>query len=187
MKNTLLYSLFSLLVPGLFFMGCDKDDPVIPVEEELITTLILNLKPSGGGTSAELQFRDLDGDGGNPPVFQTEPLESNTVYDGHITLLNESVSPVEDVTKEIKSGNEEHQFFFRSDIPGIEFDYLDMDPKGDPVGLQMQLRTAQSGSGTLTITLRHLPDKSAPGVAAGDITQAGGETDIEVNFDVEIQ
>ena len=35
--------------------------------------------------------------------------------------------------------------------------------------------------------LRHEPDKSAAGVSSGDITNAGGETDIEVSFNVIIE
>ena len=37
------------------------------------------------------------------------------------------------------------------------------------------------------MTLRHEPAKDASGVAAGDITNAGGETDIEVTFDVTVE
>ena len=43
------------------------------------------------------------------------------------------------------------------------------------------------GSGTITVTLRHEPNKDAAGVSSGDIANAGGETDIEVTFNVEIQ
>jgi len=35
--------------------------------------------------------------------------------------------------------------------------------------------------------LRHQPNKSGDNVASGDITNAGGETDIEVTFDVTIE
>jgi hypothetical protein len=39
----------------------------------------------------------------------------------------------------------------------------------------------------LKITLRHEPNKKASGVVGGSITNAGGETDIEVSFDVEVK
>ena len=42
------------------------------------------------------------------------------------------------------------------------------------------------GNGTITVILRHEPDKDASGVSNGDITNAGGETDIEVVFNVEV-
>jgi hypothetical protein len=35
--------------------------------------------------------------------------------------------------------------------------------------------------------LRHEPAKSAAGVADGDLTEAGGETDVEVVFEVIVE
>ena len=62
-----------------------------------------------------------------------------------------------------------------------------MDGNGDPVGLMTQLMTGSAGTGQLTILLRHEPDKSAMGVAQGDPTNAGGETDINVVFDIVVE
>jgi hypothetical protein len=39
----------------------------------------------------------------------------------------------------------------------------------------------------VVVTLRHEPDKGAAGVSGGDITNAGGDTDIEVTFPVVIE
>jgi hypothetical protein len=44
-----------------------------------------------------------------------------------------------------------------------------------------------ASTGTLGVILRHQLDKNAAGVADGDITNAGGDTDIEVVFPVTIQ
>ena len=40
---------------------------------------------------------------------------------------------------------------------------------GNPVGLATSLTTGAAGSGTYTIHLEHEPEKSASGVASGDI------------------
>jgi hypothetical protein len=40
---------------------------------------------------------------------------------------------------------------------------------------------------TIRVTLIHEPMKSAAGVSSGDITNAGGETDIEVGLPVVVQ
>ncbi|MEZ7887763.1 MAG: type 1 periplasmic binding fold superfamily protein, partial [Flavobacteriales bacterium] len=61
------------------------------------------------------------------------------------------------------------------------------DEEGNPIGLSTVLTTGEMGSGTITVTLRHEPNKDAAGVSSGDIANAGGETDIEVTFNVEIQ
>ncbi len=62
-----------------------------------------------------------------------------------------------------------------------------MDALEYPVGIHSIFETDLPAATTLTITLRHLPDKSAPGVNTGDIRNAGGETDIEVTFPIIVQ
>jgi len=172
----------------LFLGSCKKDDPVIPNEEEIITSLTYTLSPEGGGDEIELIFRDLDGDGGDSPSIIGGTLESNTTYNASLELLNETTSPAGDISAEIIAEAEEHQFFFQ--ITGTlesSVEYNDQDANGNPIGLSTKVSTAGNSSGSLKITLRHEPNKSGAGVSDGDITNAGGETDIEVSFDITIQ
>ena len=180
------------VIAGLFiiFLGltsCKKDDPVIPNEQEVITTLKYTLTPNGVGAAVVLSFQDLDGDGGNDPIITGGTLDTNKTYTGALVLLNEQENPVGDTTAEILEENDMHQFFFQTTIAGLTVDYADQDANGHPVGLQSTLTTAGAGNGTLKVTLRHEPDKYASGVPEGDITNAGGETDIEVTFSVTVQ
>ena len=94
--------------------------------------------------------------------------------------------PAEDITAEIDAEGVDHQFFFESTVSGLSVEYMDMDANGKPIGLATTITTIDSGSGTLNIVLRHEPNKDATGVLNGDITNAGGETDIEVTFDVTV-
>lgn len=185
MRNILsaIVALFSIT---LIFSACKKD-PVIPNEEEVITTLTYTLTPDGGGAPIVLSFQDLDGDGGNAPVITGGTLTANTTYHGAMELLNELESPAEVITEEIEEEADEHQFFFQTTVGGLTVAYDDQDVNGRPIGLASTLTTTGAGTGTLTITLRHQPDKAASGVSGGDITNAGGETDIEVNFNVDVQ
>ncbi len=180
-----------ILLTAIFFASCSDDDdsnPVIPNEEELITTLTYTLTPVGGGTVVELSFQDLDGDGGNNPVITGGTLTANTTYNASIVLLNETENPAENITEEVRREDEEHQFFFAvSDGLNLTVDYSDADENGNPLGLATTITTGDASTGNLTVTLRHEPDKSANGVSNGDITNAGGETDIEVQFNVTIQ
>jgi hypothetical protein len=173
------------------FTACSKDDDktepvVIPNQEEVITTLIYTLTPEGGGDAVELIFRDLDGDGGAQPVITVDSLMAGTTYLGALELLNESEQPVEDITEEVKEEGDEHQFFF---MGGSELTvmYNDKDVNNKPIGLNTKLTTTTAGEYALHIVLRHEPNKDASGVADGDITNAGGETDIEVHFDVPVK
>jgi len=164
-----------------------KDDPIIPNEEEVITSLNYTLSPNGGGTPVVLSFQDLDGDGGNAPIITGGTLDSNKTYTGSLVLLNEQENPAGDITAEILEEDEDHQFFFKTNIAGLTVAYSDQDEDGNPVGLQSTATTAGTGNGTVTVILRHEPNKSATGVVNGDITNAGGETDIEVTFNVTVQ
>jgi len=174
------------LALGLLFItltACSNDDDTpIPVnEEEVITTLIATLSPQGGGTDVTLTTRDLDGDGPDiPQITISGPLVASTTYNGTITLSNETEQPAEDITAEVSEEADEHQFFFTSSIGSIV--YADTDSNGSPVGLAFTLTTNTATTGNLTITLRHEPSKSASGVSDGDITNAGGSTDIQITF-----
>ena len=181
-----IYKYSIILFALFFFISCDDDDPTIENPEELITTLRLSLTPVGGGTPVQFIFQDLDGDGGQAPTITQENLQANTTYNAELTLSDESSNPVEDITSEIKDEDEDHQFFFEVMNANLAVSYLDMDANLDPIGLQTEMVSGSTSSGTLKIVLRHEPDKSAAGVSAGNIQNAGGESDIEVVFNIEI-
>ena len=81
----------------------------------------------------------------------------------------------------------EHQVFFSTSVSGMTISYNDMDDDGNPLGLSSIVNTSTADNGTLTIILRHEPAKDADGVSDGDITNAGGETDIEVTFNIDVE
>lgn len=173
------YAILPILAFTLY--SCDPVEPTDPKEEELITTVSIEL--IGLNSTAVLSYVDLDGDGGAAPVYAIDSLNANTVYSGSITLLNESETPSEDITAEIFDEADDHQFFFTTN-GGTNYSYTDQDNNGYPVGLTFELTTGDPGTEEFTFILRHLPAKDADGVMDGDITNAGGETDIQVVFDV---
>jgi len=185
MKKSNLLFLLGLVICLASWSCDDDDDPKIENEEEVITTLNYTLTSASG--SATLSFVDLDGAGAMDPVITSGTLAANTTYQGTIELLNQSVSPEEDITEEVAEEDLEHQMFFSSNIAGLSVAYNDTDSEGNPLGLATTLTTGDAGAGTLTITLRHEPNKSAEGVSDGNIANASGETDIEVTFDLVVQ
>lgn len=182
-----IFYLFIPLSLAMTFASCDKDDPEIPHEEELITTLIYTLTPLEGGESIVFSFKDLDGDGGEEPLITTGPLEVNKTYRGSVQVRNDVENPVEDITVEIAEESAAHQFFYSITTDEVNITYYDADENGYPVGLSTLLTTGNVATGQLTITLRHEPNKSASGVSSGDISNAGGETDIEVTFPLNVE
>lgn len=185
-SNKLFWAILPLTI--LFFTACEKDNPEVPNEEEVITTLIYTLTPDSGGDVVTLSFKDLDGDGGDAPEVTSGTLQANTTYTGSLSLLNEAESPAENVNEEIEAEQEDHQFFFLvSTGLNVSVDYADKDSNDQPLGLLTSVTTSDASQGQLTVVLRHQPDKSADGVASGSIDNAGGDTDIEAAFNVDIQ
>ena len=174
-----------LLWVFLVSTGCEKDDPSIPNEGELITTVNYILSPVGGGSAVTLSFKDLDGDGGAAPTITGGTLVANQTYSGVLELKNEATTPIGNITEEIRAEAADHQFFFQSTILTVA--YNDQDANGNPLGLSTTLTTGTTASGTMKVSLRHTLNKSAAGVATGDMTNAGGETDMEITFPIDVQ
>ena len=187
MKSKLLYVFIAM---ALFACKDDDDDqpvtPVIPNEEEVITTVRYTLTPTGGGAVVVFQFQDLDGDGGNAPVITADSIDANTAYTGAVEFLDELKSPAEDITEEVLAEGLEHQVFYQVAFGDFVIQYADQDSNGNSIGLSTNFQSNTTG-GNLTVILKHEPAKTAAGVSAGDITNAGGETDIEVVFPVNVR
>jgi hypothetical protein len=192
-QNPLKFCAIALFAT-LTFSSCSNDDdsPAPPVnEEELITTVTAVYTPVGGGTAITLQYKDLDGEGANAPVITVSgAFAQNKTYNGVVTFKNELANPAEDITPEIVEEGVDHQLFYQKTGTLNAFTYgteaNNFDKNGKPVGLQSVFVTTGAASGTLTITLRHEPNKSATNVASGDITNAAGSTDAEVSFPISI-
>ena len=189
MKNLKINALVFLAI--LSISSCSKDDdPIVtpPVnEEEVITTVTAVFTPQGGGTAITLRSRDLDGDGpAAPAVTVSGAFAQSKTYDGLVTVLNEAVSPADDITLEIIEEAADHQLFYQKTGNLPNFVYAtssdNLDANGKPIGIKTVFTTTTAAAGSLTITLRHLPNKSAAGVAGGDITNAGGTSDFEVTY-----
>ena len=192
-KNNLNFTIAALAITALISgcVGKDKDELVAPPppanEEEVITTMILSFDNTGVGADKELRFTDADGDGGGAPVFDLDTLDDASVYTTTLILLNETVSPADTISNEVLAEGEDHQFFFAPTGVAITSVYADMDSNGNPIGLLTTMTSGAPSTGTLMVTLRHQPDKTAAGVSGGGITNAGGETDIEVTFPLVIE
>jgi hypothetical protein len=175
-----------ILVSLFLFTACSNDDEGVVNEEEVITTLIATFVPQDGGETVVLNYKNLDG----TPIFT--PLvgvfQTNKVYNGSLQLFNELTSPADNITEEIELEGSKHQFFFSITNSLGSFEYNDFDVNGKPLGLEFTFSTQTTlGTGNMIIVLRHEPNKSAEGVSQGIIDNAGGETDIEIVFPVQVQ
>ncbi len=184
MKNPFKFiSIFALLA---VLASCDDDDtPTVINEEELITSVEYRLINSADITDVVvLRSIDDDGEGPNPPLVSSSgPLSANSSYDGTVTFTNGTVTPPENITEEVIAEADEHEVFYTSSLTSITISKDDVDANNNPLGVQTTLTTAAAGTGNLTITLRHEPTKPNDNTLNG----AGGETDVEVTFGIEVQ
>lgn len=181
--NYFAFATLSLLA----LSSCSNDDGTTPVnEEEVITTVTTTL--TGGGEVITMTVRDLDGDGPNAPVVSVSgTLKAGTTYNGTVKFENELESPAENMTTEIEEEGDEHQLFFQAPATIGLFTYTDIDVNGKPIGLSFKLVTANAAAtGNLIVTLRHEPNKDGEGVSSGNIANAGGSTDAQVTYPVQV-
>ena len=201
MKKQIL--LLPMLILALIFTGCSDDDdttsdqngggddnnlPIDPInEQEVITTVEITLTNDLG--SYQLSWEDLDGDGPDEAIINGTTMPAGT-YNCEVELYNKTVAEDDDeyrVTLEILEEDLDHQFFF-TPLNGLDvsYSYTDMDSEGNPIGQTFDL-TANVSGGDLNVVLLHEPDKGAAGVPDGDMTNAGGETDIDITFPITIE
>jgi hypothetical protein len=185
MKNLKIIAI--ALVSVFSFSSCSNDDPIAVNEGEVITTVTTTL--TAGSQTVTLTSRDLDGDGPDAPVVTVSgDLTVNTTYTGTVSFLDEIANPVDDITVEIKEEAVEHQIFFQAPTAIGAFTYTDADANGKPIGLAFTLKTGTAATtGNIVVILRHEPIKNAEGVASGDITNAGGATDAQITYPVQVK
>lgn len=174
-------------------------------EPEVITTVGLTFTPQGGGAALDFKWTDPESDGS--PVIDDIVLSDAEDYDVAVTFLNELADPAEDLTVEVRDESDQHQVFFTgSAVEGpatgdnadavVTHAYADTDVNGLPVGLESTFATDAVGSGSLIVSLRHLPLESgqavkaeglAEDVAAGGFSAIGGDNDAQVTFTLDVE
>jgi len=198
--------MLKLVLPLSLLAACaDVANPDEVNAEEVITTVALTFTPASGGAAIEAAWADPENDGS--PVIDDIVLSDADDYTLAVSFLNELEDPAEDITEEVHAESDQHQVFFTgtavsSPATGENPDavisqaYDDTDANGFPIGLASSIVTLGVGSGTLTVTLRHLPPENdtpvktgtlADDVAAGGIESLPGETDASVDFAIEVR
>jgi hypothetical protein len=170
-----------LLVFILILMSCKKDH-VHSHDHDTITVFKYSLTAPDGSV-AEFKFEDYDGDGGNPGLISVSNIKSNTLYSGRVSVFVGDSLNLENITSEIQSEGVDHEFFYSftgTSAPSII--KTDVDANNNPLGINTTFNTSGIGTFPLTIILRHKPTKPNTGLQS-----AGGDTDVEVNFNVVVQ
>ncbi|MBC6611144.1 hypothetical protein H8B15_09430 [Hymenobacter sp. BT507] len=169
-----------LLATPLFFASCSDDsDPEPEDDNEFITTIRYRLTPtSGTGQAITAEWKDVDGAGGTAPTISTITLAPNTTYTGTVEFLDETKTPADNITEEVKEENYEHLVVYTPNPTSLmTITRTDKDRNNLEVGLTTTVQTGAAASGNLTIRLRHQPGTK-------DGTEAPGSDDANVTFPV---
>lgn len=151
-------------------------------DHDAITTVTVRIVDKSDTTKViTAVWEDLDGIGGaNPNRIDTIKIEKARVYACSVTLQNHSAHPPVDLTEDIKSELDNHQFFYDIANGSGQIVITDSDSRGLPVGLNFTLTTPMDASavpGSLTMSLYHF-ENSADKTGSN----RGNETDVEVAF-----
>lgn len=180
MKHMKLFVL--VMLAGLVITSCKKKNDEEENEEELITTVKVTLTPISGGAAATYTWKDVDGAGGNAPTIDQITLSPSTAYNCSLQFLDESKSPVENITTEIVSEANDHQVYYEAATVQVGITSLNNDGAGLPLGTTSVWGAGSVSNGTVKITLKHKPGAKASGDPVSK-----GETDVEVTFNTRIQ
>lgn len=191
-------TLFPWALPFTLLGACAdvEDHDHDPNEGEVITTVELTFSPPAGDAIVAT-WADPENDGSS--IVDNITLDAGTSYALAVRFLNELASPAEDITAEVADEATEHQVFFTGTaLDGasafLTHAYDDADDNGAPIGLQSTVTADAAGSGTLIVTLQHMPpvdgtavktDDLADDVAASGLGALPGEPDASVTFLVE--
>lgn len=169
----------SVIALAAMFFSCDKKEDPEPDENELITTIKLVL--SDGTKTKTFLWKDLDGDGGKAPVITADTLAVKTTYTYALTFLDESKTPVQDITAEIREKANEHLVVFTPNPANLlTVNITDKDSKNLPLGLAGTIKTDSSKTGALKIRLRHQPGTK-------DGSAVPGSDDANLDFPIVIK
>lgn len=174
----------------VIFASCNKKSAPIPDEQELITTVSIQVGQPLSSLMQTFSYKVENGfSSGTSGSIKIDSikLKPNTVYDATLVVLNEKANPIENITTEIIEKDIEHLFLFAS-TPATGNGSLvvsdgNKDKNGAPFNQTFKLTTGPSGTGKFKIQLMHQPTNKN----ATTPETSGGETDLEATFPVVLQ
>ncbi len=184
-KISFVLSLFT--ATALFWASCNKEEKVVSPPapgNEFLTTVKLVAKNIADTTDVvTAKWVDLNPNGGSPDLSQaTLNLRKNAVYNVSVSFLDETKTPAEDITTEVRDRANYHLVCYGI-YAGLNLTVVRTDKDTNvptlELGLTTDFTTGAVSSGNLEVSLHHQPN-----VKNGDCDR--GSTDADVNFTVNI-
>lgn len=188
MKNNII-KFIGIIIVATFWASCSKDEKTVAPPEpdnEIITTV--KLVATNANNPSDVQtaiWKDLSPDDTTPPDLSHAILilNANTHYNVSVEFWDETKSPAEEITTEVRDRSNYHLICFTT-ASGLNLEITRTDHDNNtpplPVGLKNDFAAGAASSGNLEVELRHQPNVK-------DGTCSPGSTDADVNFQVNIQ
>lgn len=197
-KSNKFPKIWILMLSIFAFAACNEAEAPEEENETEVFTDIELIFTAEDGTVVRALAEDPTGGLGINSSFTIQPitLKANTTYTLTFEMLNRLVNPVEDVQKEIKEEDDEHQVFFEFTNNAFSsptgsgniqnrngaINYLDFDRNGLPLGLITRWTTAgPRTNATFRVWLAHQPGVKTPSSTAQD-----GDIDWDITFPLTI-
>lgn len=183
----------------IFFCGCDNDDPKKEDTPELITRMTLTFT-SSTDAPVIVTATDPDGEGlQNMTIDGPINLSPSKSYALSIQLINQLVpssDPSYNMTDEVQAEADEHMIFFswtnnvfndptgngNIDSRADDVNYEDTDVNSLPLGLETFWTTSGVSAGRFRVLLKH-----QPGLKTSTSSSTTGETDLDIEFTINVQ
>lgn len=188
--KTINYSII-FFIAAFSLTSCTRDDdnpPKVVNESEVITDVTLTFKDDAGTSKIYTYTNPLYRDDDYiEPLIQ---LEQDKTYQVMADFYDKSDPDNPEVqTEEITEEKDDH--FLEYQFTDVNIGLTRTDPaettdnNGVQIGLHTQWVAEQAGTGKVQVTLIHQPETKETNNPNGNHT--GGETDVEVLFDLNIQ
>jgi hypothetical protein len=187
-KPTKMKKYLPILMTAILFTACKKDEVQPTDDNELITRVELTFTNNATNSAVTYTFQDKDGDPKTAPEkFDKIILNKGVTYSLSIGVYDDTKSPVSNITEEIGEESDVHLFVFKTTPASLlTTTILDKDKNGLPIGLSSSVLTqSTAGTGKLNLLLKHQPELNGVKVKTGQ--EAGGSTDIDLLFDVDVK
>lgn len=196
---------FAAAVSMAYLQSCDNEDPAPENIPEVVTRATLRFTPAAGTNAPLVVVTATDPDRDGPQDLRVDGpinLLRSVTYTLTMELINELATPSSkeyDITKEILEEDDEHMFFFswtnnvfsnpagngNIDNRNDPVNYNDRDSRGFPLGLSTTWTTARPEaaglSGRFRVMLKH-----QPAIKSATSGSADGETDLEIDFAINV-
>ena len=168
----------------LVINGCKKEEtvvsPPLPGNEFLTTVKLVCTNTANAADVKTVSVKVIDG---QPIDYSnaTLNLKKNAVYNVAVTFLDETKTPVGDITADIKARQNYHLVCFTVMGANLTVQRTDLDTNKPAlqVGLEDKFTTAAVSNGFLNVQLRHQPN-------AKNGSCDPGSSDADVDFPVKI-